>query len=119
MNRALLTIALAAAAACGGSSTKPSNSGPSISFFVTSARSTTGNIGGLAGADATCRTLAASVGAGDRTWRAYLSVERDATNNNQPTNAKDRIGSGPWYNASLMLVANNLAELHARTGDPA
>ena len=64
-------------------------------------------------ADATCQRLAAAVGAGNRTWRAYLSVSRDPANNNQPANARDRIGTGPWYNAAGVLVANNLAELHA------
>ena len=64
-------------------------------------------------------TVSHHVGQGSRTWRAYMSVERDPTNNNQPTNARDRIGAGPWYNASLVLVANNLAELHSRTGDAA
>ena len=54
---------------------------------------------------------------GSRDWRAYLSVERDATNDNQPTNARDRIGTGPWYNAGNVLVANSLSDLHARAGD--
>jgi len=94
-----------------------SPSGPSLSFFVTSTTSTTGNLGGLAGADATCQRLAAAVGQGARAWRAYLSVERDPANGNQPTHAKDRIGNGPWMNANRTVVANNLAELHARTGD--
>ena len=94
-------------------------SGPALSFFVTSATSVTGNLGGLTGADATCQRLASAAGQGSRTWRAYLSVERDASNNNQPTHAKDRIGAGPWYNANLQLVANNVAELHSRTGDAA
>jgi Protein of unknown function (DUF1554) len=92
-------------------------SGPAVSFFVTSATSTTGNLGGLAGADATCQRLAAAAGHGGRTWRAYLSVERDPANGNQVTHARDRIGAGPWYNANLVLVANNLAELHSRSGD--
>jgi uncharacterized protein DUF1554 len=94
-------------------------SGPSVSFFVTSATSPTGNLGGLAGADSVCQQLATAAGHGSRTWRAYLSVERDAANNNQQTHARDRIGTGPWYNASLALVANSLTELHARTGDAA
>jgi Protein of unknown function (DUF1554) len=92
-------------------------SGPALSFFVTSATSVTGNLGGLTGADATCQRLATAVGQGGRTWRAYLSVERDSSNNNQPTHAKDRIGTGPWYNANLQLIANNATELHSRTGD--
>lgn len=93
----------------------PSNMG--MSFFVTSVTSVTGNLGGLAGADATCQRLASVVGQGSRVWRAYLSVERDSTNNNLPTHARDRIGPGPWYNADRVLVANSLAELHARPGD--
>jgi hypothetical protein len=52
-----------------------------------------------------------------RSWRAYLSVERDAANGNQPTHARDRIGSGPWINESGATVASSVAELHARTGD--
>ena len=118
----MLALALSAfsAVSCGGdSTTKPSSTTRTLSFFVTSVTSTTGNLGGLAGADATCRNLASGVGLAARTWRAYLSVEHDASNNNQPTNAKDRIGIGPWYNAELVLVANNVAELHARTGDAA
>jgi hypothetical protein len=113
----IVTPILAASACDEDSPTSPS--GPSLSFFVTSATSATGNLGGLAGADATCQRLAAAAGQGSRTWRAYLSVERDPANGNQPTNARDRIGAGPWYNASLAIVANNLAELHSRTGDAA
>ena len=86
-------------------------------FFVTRATSMTGNLGGLAGADATCQRLAGAVGEGGRIWRAYLSVERDPANGNQPTHARDRIGAGPWLNANRMVVANSVAELHARTGD--
>ena len=99
-----------------------SDSGPTIptgrttSFFVTSATSVTGNLGGLSGADATCQRLASAAGHAG-TWRAYLSVERDASNGNQPTHARDRIGSGPWYNANRLLIANNLTELHSRVGD--
>ena len=40
-------------------------------------------------------------------------------NGNLPSHARDRIGTGPWYNASRVLVANNVTELHARTGDAA
>jgi hypothetical protein len=117
MKRVPLLLAILIIAGCTKDKTPTAPSGPSLSFFVSSATSVTGNLGGLAGADATCQRLAAAAGQGSRTWRAYLSVDRDSTNNNQPTNARDRIGSGPWYNASLMLVANNVNELHARTGD--
>ncbi len=119
MTRASVIVLLALTASCSGDNTTGPSSVRSVSFFVTSTTSTTGNLGGLAGADATCRKLAGPVGLSARDWRAYLSVEHDASNGGRPTNARDRIGSGPWYNANLDLVANNVAELHARTGDAA
>ena len=105
------------AAGCGDddSTSSMTSSTTGMTFFVTSATSVTGNLVGLAGADATCQRLATAVGEGARAWRAYLSVEHDATNGNQPTNARDRIGAGPWRNANNVVVANNLAELHARS----
>ena len=67
---------------------------PNMSFFITSAGSGNGaNLGGLAGADAICQKLAAAVGAGGRTWRAYLSA--GAAGNQPAVNARDRIGKGP------------------------
>ena len=119
MRRYLLLNVILITAGCSKDSAPTAPSGPTVSFFVTSATSVTGNVGGLAGADATCQRLAASAGHGSRTWRAYLSVERDPANGNQPTAARDRIGTGPWYNANLVLVANNVTELHARSGDAA
>jgi hypothetical protein len=117
--RKLLLVMLFLASACSKDSSPSAPSGPVLGFFVTSQTSTTGNLGGLAAADATCQRLATTVGQGGRTWRAYLSVERDASSNNQPVNARDRIGAGPWYNANGALIANSLTELHARTGDAA
>lgn len=118
MRRSIFPIVLLiVGASCSDDDMPTAPSGPAVGFFVTSATSTTGNLGGLTGADATCQRLAATVGHGTRTWRAYLSVERDPANNNQPAHARDRIGTGPWYNANLVLVANNLAELHSRSGD--
>jgi len=121
MKRSLMLSLSFLFAGCGGEddSTTPTISATGMSFFVTSATSVTGNLGGLTGADATCQRLAAAVGEGARTWRAYLSVEHDASNGSQPTNARDRIGAGPWRNANKVVVANNLAELHARSGDVA
>lgn len=119
MVKKILLVSLVLAGACTKDSSPVSPTAQPLSVFVTSQTSVTGNLGGLTGADATCQRLAESVGAGNRFWRAYLSVERDASNNNQPTNARDRIGIGPWHNASGGLVANNLTELHARTGDAA
>jgi len=82
-----------------------------MTFFVTSTGvGDGGNLGGLAGADKHCQTLAAAAGAGDRTWHAYLSA---AAGNGQPAvNARDRIGSGPWHNAKGQLIAQNVADLH-------
>ncbi|MFL2840583.1 MAG: hypothetical protein ACJ0BT_01920 [Pseudohongiellaceae bacterium] len=79
-----------------------------MNFFVTSAGSGHGgNLGGLAGADARCQALAAVAGAGDKTWHAYLS-----TQGMNAVNARDRIGSGPWYNVNGTMIATNLDELH-------
>src|SRR5574342_231635 len=86
--RNALSFLAACAASCGKDSTTTApttSTGTGLSFFVTSARSTTGNIGGLRGADALCQNLAQAAGAGTRSWRAYLSVERDPDNCNQPT----------------------------------
>jgi hypothetical protein len=80
-------------------------------FFVTSkGLGKGGDLGGLAGADAHCQALAQAQGAGDHTWRAYLSTEATATT--PAVNARDRIGAGPWYNSGGDLIAPHLAALH-------
>jgi hypothetical protein len=82
-----------------------------MTFFITSAGPGNGaNLGGLAGADAHCQKLAAAAGAGNRTWRAYLST--GASDGQKPTSAKDRIGAGPWHNAKGVQIAADVAELH-------
>ena len=82
-----------------------------MSFFVTSAGPGKGaDLGGLAGADKHCQTLAAAAGAGNRTWRAYLSQQ--ATPNLPAVNARDRIGKGPWMNAKGVVVATDVEQLH-------
>jgi hypothetical protein len=84
-----------------------------MGFFITSVGTGDGaNLGGLAGADAHCQKLAqaASAAAGARTWRAYLSASAAA--GQPPVNARDRIGTGPWYNARGQLIAWNVADLH-------
>ncbi len=49
---------------------------PSMTFFVTSVGSGKGaDLGGLEGADQHCQSLAKAAGAGNRTWRAYLSTQ--------------------------------------------
>jgi hypothetical protein len=83
-----------------------------MSFFITSHGPGDGaNLGGLAGADKHCQSLAAAAGAGNRTWRAYLSTA--ASDGKPAVNARDRIGSGPWYNAKGVRVAENVADLHS------
>ena len=88
-----------------------------MSFFVTSAGSGKGaDLGGLAGADALCQRLAGAAGASAGTWRAYLSTPPTFAAGTTPAvpavNARDRIGSGPWFNAKGELIARDLAHLH-------
>ncbi len=83
-----------------------------MSFFITSVGSADGaNLGGLAGADAHCATLAAAAGSRGKTWRAYLSAHETA--NSPRVNARERIGFGPWYNAKGVEVASTLNNLHS------
>jgi len=108
-------VATAAAAlllvAC--NTTGPATSQNKTSFFVTGANPGKGaDFGGLAGADRYCQSLAETVGAGGRTWRAYLST--NAAGGSPAVNARDRIGTGPWYNSKGVLVANNVDDLHSR-----
>jgi hypothetical protein len=115
MSKFALMIApliLSGVCACSSDDDAEETSDTELGFFVTSTTQD-GNLGGLSGADAKCETLAAAVGAGGRTWKAYLSAE----NNGTPIHAKDRIGTGPWYNADGVLVAQNLTSLHALTGN--
>jgi hypothetical protein len=83
-----------------------------MNFFMTSAGPGDGaNLGGLAGADAHCQNLAAAVGAGAKTWRAYLSAT--AAGGQPAVNARDRIGAGPWFNHAGVQVAASVADLHS------
>jgi hypothetical protein len=83
-----------------------------MSFFVTSVGAGNGAAyGGLAGADAHCQKLAATAGAGGKTWRAYLSTQ--AKDGAQNVNARDRIGAGPWHNAKGVMIARDVADLHS------
>jgi hypothetical protein len=85
-----------------------------MNFFVTSVPiGDGGNLGGLAGADAHCQKLATAVGAGSRTWHAYLSTQ--ARPGKPAINARDRIGTGPWYSFKGEMIARDLAHLHGDT----
>jgi len=82
-----------------------------MGFFITSVGpGNGGDLGGLEGADAHCQALAAAVGAGDRTWRAYLSTQ--AVGGQSAVNARDRIGDGPWANAEGLRIASDVDSLH-------
>ena len=115
---AIVALMVVAANDWNGTAHAASAPPPPMGFFVTSAKNKTGNLGGLTGADRLCQTLAAAVGRGDKTWRAYLSAERDPDNNNNPTYARDRIGDGPWFNANGIMVGKDFADLHERRGNP-
>ena len=82
-----------------------------MGFFITSVGPGNGaDLGGLRGADQHCQSLAAAAGAGNRSWRAYLSTA--AGGGMLGVNARDRIGDGPWYNANGQIIAANVADLH-------
>jgi hypothetical protein len=92
-----------AGGAPGGAAAPPPDT--SMSFFVTSVGKGDGaNLGGIEGADAHCQALAEAAGTTGKTWHAYLSTSTE--------DAKDRIGSGPWYNANAQLVARSVDHLH-------
>jgi hypothetical protein len=102
MRRLLLVTAAASLAAIGVASSQDAT----MSFFVTSVGSGKGaDLGGLAGADAHCASLAEAAGVAGKTWRAYLSTS--------DTDARDRIGKGPWFNAKGVKIADDVASLHS------
>ena len=85
-----------------------------MTFFVTSVGpGKGGDLGGLAGADGHCRSLALAAGAGDRPWRAYLSTQASTLAGTDFVNARDRIGSGPWQNAKGVVIARSVDDLHS------
>jgi len=118
MKKTLLILALVMPVACASQPESPEATGPAkkeqakLGFFITSAGPGDGaNLGGLAGADAHCQELAQAAGAGDRTWRAYLSA--GPSGDRPAVNARDRIGVGPWHNARGVQVARDVADLHS------
>src|SRR3989440_6789193 len=107
-------IASAAVVSLGSSAShaqQPPPQSPNMTFFVTSNGPGKGaDLGGLEGADRHCQTLAQAAGAGNKTWRAYLSTQ--AAGGAQAVNARDRIGNGPWQNFKSEVVAQNVDDLH-------
>ncbi len=102
MKHLLTTVVLSTFAALASAQAQDN----AMSFFITSAGPGNGaNLGGLAGADAHCASLAEAAGATGKTWRAYLSTDTE--------NARDRIGAGPWHNAKGDKIADDVAALHS------
>ena len=109
----LASAALLAFGTAAGAQAQESNAAADMTFFVTSTGLGNGaSLGGLEGADAHCQSLAEAVGAGGRTWRAYLSTSGEGA-----VNARDRIGSGPWVNAKGVQIAASVEELHGETNN--
>lgn len=106
-----IAVIAAAYAAIAQAPAAPAAPPAPMTFFVTSVGKGDGaNLGGLAGADAHCQTLAAAAGRGAVTWRAYLSTQGEGA-----VNARDRIGAGPWHNARGQLIGQSVAALHGDT----
>src|SRR5262247_4456898 len=117
MRRAIVlsttSITLLASAALFAQAQQPPPAPPAvISFFVAENPNQTGNLGGLTGADQLCQQQAQALGAphAARTWRAYLSQQQQG--NTPRINARNRIGTGPWFNVKGVLIASNVADLH-------
>ena len=111
MNKKLILASAIAISAAATFSTINSQENE-MSFFITSEGSGDGaNLGGLAGADAHCATLASAAGSRGKTWVAYLSAH--GTANSPRVNARERIGFGPWYNSEGVEVASTLNNLHS------
>ena len=109
---ALAVIVLLLLAAQPGAAQRGQEAPQPMSFFVTSVGPGNGaDLGGLAGADAHCQSLAEAAGS-DKTWHAYLSTWRPRNLGGGSVNARDRIGAGPWYNANGEMIARNVADLH-------
>ncbi len=113
MFRHIIPAVVLTASIFGGASFAQAQQAEPMTFFVSSAGSGKGaDLGGLAGADKICQSLAASAGAGNLTWRAYLSTS--SFNGGTIVNARDRIGNGPWHNAKGALIARTVDELHGK-----
>lgn len=70
-----------------------------------------GEATGLVGADKICTEIAETSmpGAGAKVWRAFLSTTGSTADGQ--VNARDRIGSGPWYDRLGRIVAQDLTAL--------
>src|SRR5579871_1839807 len=111
--RISMLVGAALVACSGAAQAQQGPQAPNMTFFVTSNGPGHGaNLGGIEGADAHCQKLAATVGAGGKTWHAYLSSNTNMADPSKTVNARDRIGKGPWQNFKGEVIANNVDELH-------
>lgn len=113
-NRSVLCATIIASAVWGSvaQAQSPPPQFPDMTFFITSKGGPDGaNFGGIEGADRHCQALATKAGAGDKTWRAYLSTQ--AEGDKPAINARDRIGNGPWINVQDQQIAANVEDLHS------
>src|SRR5215211_6582631 len=102
----LAAAALFSVCSAAGALAQQSGAGTTMTFFVTSTGPGKGaDLGGIEGADQHCQKLGAAVGAGARTWRAYLSTQAPKFSEPGFVNARDRIGNGPWHNAKGVVIA--------------
>ena len=113
MKYGVLTAMAVTACAIVAQAQQPQQPPQPMSFFVTSIGLDGGKLGGLEGADKHCQTLATAAGAGNKTWRAYLSTQAPA--GQQAVNARERIGTGPWFNFRGQRIAADVADLHGDT----
>jgi len=115
--RASLVAAACLSACVAALAAKPAQAqSADMSFFLTSnGIGNGGNLGGLAGADNRCQTLAQAAGAGTKTWHAYLSTQ--SADGKPAVSARDRIGKGPWQNAKGVVVAKDVADLHGASNN--
>ena len=112
--RLTMLASMALIASCALAQAQQATPSPNMSFFVTSKGPGKGaDLGGLAGADAHCQSLAQAVGAGGKTWHAYLSSNTNAANPGATVNARDRIGNGPWVNYKGVTIATSVDDLHS------
>lgn len=117
MRQRFLPAALLVGAIAGCATDMTPPTGP-MSFFITSRGLGKGaDLGGLEGADKHCQALAQAAGAGNRTWRAYLSTVAPQFRDPTAVHARNRIGTGPWFNAKGVLIARTVDELHSSTSN--
>ena len=106
----VLALCMAGLTACSNMPAGPQ----AMTFFVTShGVGKGGDLGGLAGADQHCQSLATAAGAGDHVWHAYLRTQASKLDAPDFVNARDRIGTGPWQNAKGVVIAHSVEELHS------